>query len=157
MVRRMTKLTKGKNENTASFMARHARIYNEALIRYKMLPWDQKILIRIGCWAGHVSRMVSQNNRFAHLALRWRDFGWLQRQKAALGTQGHDRRFKPWRWEAMFTRFFETTFPGRSWHDLAECKDYWNREIVPVWREWFTNRRQQLQTGVGLGEGGKRL
>ena len=84
-------------------------------------------------WAGHVARIPSwRGHSVASDILHFRDEAWLKRCVARHGNQGHDKRFRVWRWEKPIAAYH-----GVRWRDTAADKNKWADEVAPAakWRK----------------------
>ena len=84
-------------------------------------------------WAGHVARLTTwRGPNILTDVLRFRDTKWLARCKAQHGNQGHDKRFRVWRWETAISGYF-----GPEWHETAYDRKTWEAKIpdAAAWRK----------------------
>ena len=89
--------------------------------KWSLERWDMVVLSRVYDWAGHVARFQKwAPERYALRALLFRDIPYLKRLESEYGHQMHYRKFKVWRWEQQFVRFF-----GLGWKDLAISSETW--------------------------------
>ena len=87
-------------------------------------------------WAGHIARLPAwRGKNILTDVLRFRDAKWLARCKAQHGNQGHDKRFRVWRWETAISGYF-----GQDWHDTASDRTLWE-SYVPDAASWRKHNR----------------
>ena len=80
------------------YFARVHRVHNHLRELYKLPRWDLLVHQAHFSWAGHVARMgVWAPERLTYQILSWEKVETLRKGKAQYGTQGHQKRFKPWR------------------------------------------------------------
>ena len=88
-------------------------------------------------WAGHVARIPSwRGHSVAPDILHFRDEAWLKRCVARHGNQGHDKRFRVWRWEKPIVAYH-----GTKRREAAADRNQWAEEVAPAakWRKICRN------------------
>ena len=114
-------MRKTDEEPMEAYMRRAYQKIRQLMLKAKIIPWDQCVLILGHRWAGHVARMkVYEPQRVVHMALGYKDYRYLKHFEGTIGSQGHHYSFHVWRWEKQFVDYY-----GLAWRDLAVDPECW--------------------------------
>lgn len=96
--------------------------------------WDVKALQEVHSWAGHVARFrVYAPQRWAFQALSVKGLQYLRALERATGSQCHPKRFRVWRWEQQFSRYY-----GDNWMEQTLDQEAWADSRAA----WLIDRQQ---------------
>ena len=103
------------------YMSLTNSLLNTLRTKHNWERWDCMALARVHTWAGHLARFREYApQRWALRTLLFKGIHYLRVLEKAIGTQGHPHRFRVWRWEQQFTRWY-----GDSWMDQAQDQEAW--------------------------------
>ena len=99
--------------------------------KYDIVQWDEAALRTTFNWAGHVGRMsFYSQDRLVVKTLKHKGIFYLRNLEGVFGSQCHGRKFRTWRWERPFYKYF-----GDDWWERCRDKEGWD-DAFNSWLAW---------------------